>query len=73
MVRRKDEEGKDVGMGFTKVGKKMPFADGKSYHFSHVVEARMKYPNENILDAIHKLYEEKPELKKENEKKESAK
>jgi hypothetical protein len=67
MVWRKDEEGKEVGMGFTKIGKKIPFTDGNSYHFSHVVEARMKYPNENILDAIHRLYEERPELKKQNE------
>ena len=68
MVRRKTESGKEIGMGFTKVGKKILFSNGKSYHFSHVVEASMKYPGENILEAIEKLYKEKPELKSENEK-----
>jgi len=67
MIRRKNEHGEEIGMGFTKIGKKMPFANGKMYLFSHVVEARMKFPNENVLDAIEKLYEEHPELKKENE------
>jgi len=70
MVQRKTENGGEIGMGFTKVGKKIPFSNGKSYHFSHVVEASMKYPGENILEAIEKLYKEKPELKSENEKKE---
>jgi hypothetical protein len=70
MVRRKTESGEEIGMGFTKVGKKIPFSNGKSYHFSHVVEASMKYPGENISEAIEKLYKEKPELRSENEKEE---
>lgn len=59
MVRRTNEEGKEVGMGFTKVGDKIMFSDGNEYHFSEIVEARLKYPNENVLDAIQKLRKEK--------------
>ena len=66
-VKRKNEEGKEVEMGFTKVGKKIMFADGKKYRFSHIVEARMKFPNDTPLVALEKLYESNPGLRKENE------
>lgn len=69
MVRRKDEDGKEVGMGFTKIGKKIMLADGKKYCFSHIVEARMRFPKDGVIEALRKLYEENSELEKENEEK----
>jgi len=59
MVRRKDAEGKEIGMGFTKVGDTVRFIDGNDYPFSDTVEARIKFPDTPILDALKKLYEEK--------------
>ena len=59
VVRRKDAEGKEVGMGFTKVGDKVKFIDGNNYPFSDTVEARIKFPDMPILDALKKLYEER--------------
>lgn len=59
MVRRMNEEGKEIGMGFTKVGDTVRFTDGNDYPFSDTVEARIKFPNTPILDALKKLYEER--------------
>lgn len=59
MVRRTNEEGKEVDMGFTKVGDTMRFIDGNEYSFSDTVEARIKFPNDSVLDALKKLYEER--------------
>ncbi len=59
MVRRKDEEGKEIGMGFTKIGDTVKCIDGSEYPFSDIVEARIKFPNDPVIDAIKKLYEER--------------
>ena len=59
MVRRKNVEGKEIGMGFTKIGDTVRFIDGNDYPFSDTVEARIKFPDTPILDAIKKLYEER--------------
>lgn len=66
VVHMKDSDGKDVGMGFTKVGEKIILADGNKYCFSHIVEARMRFPKDEVLVAIKKLYDKNPELKEEN-------
>jgi len=59
MVRRKDGEGKEIGMGFTKVGDTVRFIDGNDYPFSDTVEAKMKFPDIPVIDALKKLYEER--------------
>ncbi|MEW6616898.1 MAG: hypothetical protein AB1333_00550 [Patescibacteria group bacterium] len=60
MVRRNDPERGKVGMGFTKVGDKIP-VNGVEENFSDVVEASIKYPNEKISDALKKMKEERKE------------
>ncbi len=61
MIKRKTEDGKEVNMGFTKIGDIVNLSDGSTCHFSEVVEARMKYPNESVLSALEKLKKEKEE------------
>ncbi len=56
-ITRRDGE-KERTYGFTKIGDSVPLANGTKCRFSEMVEARNRFPNDNIITAISKLREE---------------
>jgi len=54
VITRKNEKGEEVRTSFTKVGDKIPVSDS-NYHLADVMEAKLRFPEEDMTKALEML------------------